>query len=339
MFLAFQIAIYYIQIDNRFILQFLKFTHLSKEHILKLFSFTQDDESGIGVQTDKDFYNLSRALEIYNKAQGIRQPISFTFLQVFVEMGYSSGSMINNVLSDPWVQSKFGELRLKEGFRYNLPIARPSKIIGMGRNYKAHAKELDHKIPEEPIFFCKAPSSLLPHDSNIIIPYWLDSRVDHEAELGLIIGKEARNISIEDALSFVAGYTIINDVTARSIQKKDLDEKKPWFRSKSLDTFCPMGPFLVPSDQISDPHALEIRLTVNGHVKQKSTTSSMIFSIPEIVSYLSGFMTLQPGDIIATGTPHGVSPIKDGDCIETTITGLGTLRNVVVKEKLEEKQN
>ncbi len=300
---------------------------------MKLFSFSVgDEEVGIGVETSSGVVNLTRALDIYQRAKGVRQPVSFGFLQLLVEMGYCSGAVIRDVLSESWVQSKQAELRLESEYKYELPIARPSKVICLGRNYREHAKELKSDVPEEPLFFTKASSALIPHEANIVIPRWLNDRVDHEAELAVIIGKEAKNIIQEEALSYVAGYTILNDVTARDMQKGDLDQQHPWFRSKSLDTFCPLGPFILPADECSDPHALEIRLTVNGKVKQKDNTSSMIFSISDVIAHVSKFMTLQAGDIIATGTPSGVSPIQDGDVVEISITGIGILKNKVVKE-------
>ena len=236
-------------------------------------------------------------------------------------------------MNESWVQSKIDDLRIKDKVTFEVPISRPSKIICLGRNYKAHAKELNHEVPEEPIFFSKAPSALIPHESNIIIPHWLNTRVDHEAELAFVIGKQCKNVTEEDAMNHVTGYTLMNDVSARTMQKEDTSEKKPWFRSKSLDTFCPVGPYLIPVDSIEDPHKLKIRLTTNGEEKQNASTSAMIFKIPVIISYISKFMTLEPGDIIATGTPQGVSPIQDGDEIEITIPELGTLTNTVVKEK------
>ena len=250
-----------------------------------------------------------------------------------VELGYCRAALIEKILAEPWVQSKLERLRISDKYRYNLPISRPSKIIGIGRNYMAHAKELNHEIPEEPLFFCKAPSTLIPHEAKIVIPKWLDSRVDHEAELAIVIGKQAKNISEVEVMDYIAGYTILNDVSARAIQKEDLAQSKPWFRSKSIDTFCPVGPFLVPADSVEDPHNLEIRLTVNGEERQKASTANMMFKIPAMISYLSRFMTLESGDIIATGTPEGVSSIQDGDVIEISITHLGTLRNTVEKEK------
>jgi 2-keto-4-pentenoate hydratase/2-oxohepta-3-ene-1,7-dioic acid hydratase in catechol pathway len=301
---------------------------------VKLFAFTADSqETGIGVNIDETDYNLTKAFDIYQRAKGSREPISLQFLQILVEMGYCSGSAVQNIFAESWVQSKKAALEIREPFRFNLPITRPGKIIGLGRNYRAHAKEMNRPVPEEPIFFCKAPSSLLAHEEAIRIPSWMDGRVDHEAELALIIGKEGKNIPEEDALSHIAGYTILNDVTARAVQRKDIEEKKPWFRSKSLDTFCPTGPYVVPADLIPDPHNLEIRLTVNGEERQKSGTGNMIFSISHILAHLSRFMTLSPGDMIATGTPSGVSPIKAGDTVEVSITGLGTLRNSVIKEE------
>jgi len=300
---------------------------------VKLFSFSQgENDLGIGVETPKGVFNLSQALDIYQRAKGIKNPVSFAFLQVLVEMGYCSGSTIREILDEPWVQSKRESLRLSTGIQYELPIARPSKIIGIGRNYRAHAEEFQQEIPEEPLFFNKAPSALIPHKSEIIIPRWLDSRVDHEAELALVIGRKGKNITEHEAMSYIAGYTILNDVTARTMQKEDMKNRKPWYRSKNLDTFCPLGPYLVPADEISNPQALEIQLMLNGMKKQKAKTSSMIFKISELIVYLSRFLTLEPGDIIATGTPEGVSPINNGDTIEITITKLGKLQNRVLKE-------
>ena len=301
---------------------------------MKLFSYlSKNNLNSIGVQTEKGDYDLTRAFDIYQQAKGVHQPVSFAFLQVMVEMGYFSKSAVTKILSDPWVQSKDRELALGSDCRYDVPIARPSKIVCLGRNYGSHAKELDHAVPKEPVFFAKAPSSLVPHEGDIVIPRWLDSRVDHEAELALVIGKTGKNIPREAALDYIAGFSIVNDVTARAMQKEDQGRSEPWFRSKSIDTFCPMGPYLVPAEEIVHPQKLEIVLTVNGKQRQHSSTSDMLFPIPVLLEHVSRFMTLHPGDIIATGTPEGVSPIQDGDTIEITIEGLGTLRNRVRKEK------
>jgi 5-oxopent-3-ene-1,2,5-tricarboxylate decarboxylase / 2-hydroxyhepta-2,4-diene-1,7-dioate isomerase len=300
---------------------------------VRLFSFQlTDGQFGIGVETPEGPFNLTAAFEIYQQAKRVRQPVTFAFIQVMVELGYGSASAIRKIVEDPWVRAKSRDLRLPPDFEYGLPIQRPSKVVAIGRNYLAHVRELQHETPTEPIFFCKAPSSLVPHGADIVIPGWLDSRVDHEAELALIIGKPCRNVREEEALDFVAGYSIVNDVTARAMQKEDISAGNPWFRSKSIDTFCPMGPYFVPSDDVPDPNQLNIRLTVNGETRQQASTASMIFPVHRLVSAISRYMTLHPGDVIATGTPEGVSAIVPGDVIEVEIDGLGTLRNRVVKE-------
>ncbi|NQT25409.1 fumarylacetoacetate hydrolase family protein [candidate division KSB1 bacterium] len=244
-------------------------------------------------------------------------------------MGTCSADAVERVLSDSWVQSKIHRLRIEENVDFDLPIHRPSKIVAIGRNYKDHVKELDHTMPDEPLFFSKATSSLLPHNGVIQIPDWLEGRVDYEGELGLVIGSTCKDVDEDHAMSVLAGYTIINDVTARDMQKSDMDQGNPWFRSKSLDTFCPAGPYLVPADAVDDPQDLDLTLKVNGEIKQQANTSMMIFTIPKLISAVSRFMTLHPGDMIATGTPSGVGALQDGDEVEVNITGLGTLKNSV----------
>ncbi len=301
---------------------------------MRLFSYLdKNNRTQIGVELPEGNYNLSRAFDIYQSAKRITQPVSFSFLQVMVELGYFSSSAVDKVLSDPWVQSKKTDLEIDIDLRFDLPIARPSKIICLGRNYAAHAKELNHEVPKEPVLFAKAPSTLIPHEADIVIPHWLEGRVDHEAELAVVIGKTARSVNPAEAYAFVAGYTILNDVTARTMQKEDIARNEPWFRSKSIDTFCPIGPFLVPTNEVPNPQELDIELTVNGQIRQQANTKDMIFPIPDLLAYISRFMTLNPGDIVATGTPEGVSPVQDGDVIEITVTGLGMLRNRVQKER------
>jgi len=300
---------------------------------MKLFSYTLDNENyAIGVETDDINVDLSAALEIYQSAQGSKNPVMIPFLQMLIEMRYCSGELIKSVLSEPWVKSKKKEIEVPENFIIKPPVARPSKIICIGRNYKAHVKELDHKVPDKPLFFAKAPSAIIGHNENIVIPSWLDTRVDHEAELGVIIGKQIKNLNEDEVQDAIAGYTIVNDITARDMQKHDIKNGNPWFQSKSLDTFMPVGPYIIPADMLENPENLDITLKVNGEVRQQGNTKDMIFNIKQIVSHISGFMTLEPGDIIATGTPEGVSPIKPGDTVEITISGLGTLVNNVVKE-------
>ena len=302
---------------------------------MKAFSYLKkENELAIGVDTGIDRLDLTMAFNIYQNAKRVPHPVTFSFIQVMVEMGYFSKDAIDSILSDPWVRSKVDRLRIQGDVTMDVPVARPSKIVCVGRNYAAHVKELNHEMPEGPVFFAKAPSTLCSPGDPIVIPAWFEGRVDHEAELGVVIGKLGKDIPESEAMEYIAGYTIINDVTARSMQKTDIEKGNPWFRSKSFDTFCPMGPYLVPRDAVDDPHNLDIRLTVNGETRQESNTSLMMFKLPTLIHLLSKYMTLQPGDVIATGTPEGVSEIKHGDVVEITVTGLGTLTNPVQKESL-----
>jgi 2-keto-4-pentenoate hydratase/2-oxohepta-3-ene-1,7-dioic acid hydratase in catechol pathway len=198
----------------------------------------------------------------------------------------------------------------------------PSKIVCVGRNYKEHAAELGNKMPDEPLLFLKAPSAIIANGASIERPPQ-SQQVEHEGELGVVIGRRARKLSEgDDPLGYVLGYTCVNDVTARDLQRKDVQ----FTRAKSFDTFCPVGPFIVDG---LDPLNLMVTTRVNGIVKQNGRTADMAFSVPFLISYISNIMTLYPGDLIATGTPAGVSPMKDGDAVEVEIEGIGILRNPV----------
>jgi 2-keto-4-pentenoate hydratase/2-oxohepta-3-ene-1,7-dioic acid hydratase in catechol pathway len=201
------------------------------------------------------------------------------------------------------------------------PVA-PSKIVCVGRNYREHAAELGNKMPDEPLLFLKAPSALIASGDCIELPPQ-SQQVEHEGELGVVIGRQAARLTDnDDPLSYVLGYTCVNDVTARDLQRKDVQ----FTRAKSFDTFCPVGPFIVDG---LDPLNLVVTTRVNGAVKQNGKTGNMAFSVPFLIRYISNIMTLYPGDLIATGTPAGVSPMKDGDVVEVEIEGIGVLRNSV----------
>jgi 2-keto-4-pentenoate hydratase/2-oxohepta-3-ene-1,7-dioic acid hydratase in catechol pathway len=209
------------------------------------------------------------------------------------------------------------------------PIPRPNRILAIGRNYADHAKELGNAVPEDPIVFLKASTSVIGPGAAIEIPDWV-GRVDYEAELLVVIGTSGKNIAEADAMEHVVGYSVFNDVTARERQRADQEKRQPWFRSKSMDTFGPLGPYLATSDEITDPHDRRITLSVNGETRQDDTTASMIYRIPTLIAYLSRWFALEPGDVIATGTPSGVGPIRPGDIVEATVEGVGTLRNPVI---------
>jgi 2-keto-4-pentenoate hydratase/2-oxohepta-3-ene-1,7-dioic acid hydratase in catechol pathway len=298
---------------------------------VRLFSYIKKDQHyRIGIELQGKKYDFSRIWDYFKDIRGEHRLPDLHFLQVMIESSLFSKTNINEIITTVTNLRSLDDLILKDVYQFDVPIARPQKILCLGRNYVKHAKELKHDVPDEPIFFSKMPSSLLPHQGAIVLPSEV-GRVDHEIELGVIIGKSGKNIPESQATDFIAGYTIVNDVTARDMQKADIEKKKPWLRSKSFDTFCPMGPCIVPFDAIADPHNLKISLKVNGKVRQQAHTSEMIFKIPRLIDYLSKHMTLQAGDIIATGTPEGVSELHPGDKVEGEIEYIGILENQVVR--------
>ncbi len=223
-------------------------------------------------------------------------------------------------------------------------IINPSKIVALGLNYLEHIKEsqsvdvqnFTNEIPTEPVLFPKTPNVLVGPGESIVLPAFVeeynfpDCRTDHEAELAIIIKDRIKNIEAADAMDHILGFTCFNDVSQRNLQKGD---KAGWYRGKSLDTFGPIGPVIVPPDAMGDPQNLNIECRLNGQVVQQSNTCHMIFKIPEIIAFVSKNFTLEPGDIIITGTPSGVSPLKDGDRVEVEIENIGTLSNPVQAEK------
>jgi 2-keto-4-pentenoate hydratase/2-oxohepta-3-ene-1,7-dioic acid hydratase in catechol pathway len=227
-----------------------------------------------------------------------------------------------------------------QGYRFNAsevnfhaPITRPQKLIGVGLNYKDHVEEIKAQPPKQPLLFAMYANAIIGPDEPIVIPP-MSRQVDYEAELAVVIGRRARHVPVETALDYVAGYTIVNDVSARDLQFSD----GQWLRAKSFDTFAPMGPCLVTRETLGGADGLAIELRLNGKTLQKSNTGNLIFKVPDLISYISQVMTLEAGDVIATGTPGGVGftrtpPVfmKTGDVVEIDIEGIGTLRNSVVE--------
>jgi 2-keto-4-pentenoate hydratase/2-oxohepta-3-ene-1,7-dioic acid hydratase in catechol pathway len=215
--------------------------------------------------------------------------------------------------------------------RDGLPIDRPGKIICVGLNYSDHAAEAGLDLPEGPVLFAKWPTALIGPDMPIVLPA-ISREIDYEAELGVVIGRHARAVSVDEALRAVAGFVCVNDVTARDLQFAD----GQWTRAKSLDTFCPVGPALIPASEVPDPQQLRIRCLLNGEVVQDSSTENMIFSCGELIAFVSEAIELEPGDLIATGTPAGVGftrrpPVflSRGDEVTVEIEGVGALTNPV----------
>ena len=206
-----------------------------------------------------------------------------------------------------------------------LPPVTPSKIICVGRNYAAHAHEHDVEVPEVPLLFLKPPSSVIGPDETILLPPQ-SQRVEHEAELAVVVGKRSRWLDLEGAKDAILGYTIANDVTARDLQRRD----GQWTRGKGFDTFCPLGPWI---ETELDPADAVITCTVNGELRQMGSTRDMVFPVRQLVAYASSVMTLEPGDVLLTGTPAGVGLLADGDELVTSIEGIGEIRNPVRAEQ------
>jgi 2-keto-4-pentenoate hydratase/2-oxohepta-3-ene-1,7-dioic acid hydratase in catechol pathway len=228
-------------------------------------------------------------------------------------------------LGDPFTGLRAqGPSRPCTGARWEVPL-RPGKVIGVGRNYRAHAAELGHEVPKEPLLFLKPPSALLPHEGIIRIPPE-SARVDHEGEIGIVVGRRLRRATEEEARAAVLGVVCVNDVTARDLQKRDVQ----FTRAKGFDTFCPVGPCVGTG---LEPDTLAIATRVNGALRQSGQATDMIFPVARLLSYISGVMTLEPGDLVATGTPEGVAPLQPGDVVEVEIPGVGRLRNRVDLER------
>ena len=278
---------------------------------MKLIRFGKEGQERPGIHLDGKNYDLSAFVKDYDE-------------NFFEQNGLQKLVGIVNEEKLPLVE---------DGQRIGSPIARPSKILCIGLNYAKHAKETGAAIPTEPILFIKSTSSLTGPFDNIIIPK-NSEKTDWEVELGVVIGKKASYVSEEEAMDYVAGYVLHNDVSERAFQ---LERGGTWDKGKGCDSFAPLGPWLVTKDEIPNPHTLRLWLSLNGKMMQDSNTDDLIFNIPQLISYSSQFMTLLPGDVISTGTPAGVglgfSPniyLKPGDVVELGIDGLGSSKQTVV---------
>ncbi len=250
------------------------------------------------------------------------------FVRVMTNVGPQLGVLVDQrvyaLKGDPyrdWERAEeLGELRTMSLF----PPVVPSKIVCVGLNYRAHAAESSHEIPPEPLLFLKPPSAVIGPQASILLPHQSE-RVDYEAELAVVIGRACRHVSTEEAWGVVWGVTCGNDVTARDLQRRD----NQWTRAKGFDTFCPLGPWVVTGLTDEDAGDLTVICRVNGETRQTGHTSDMVFSIPELIAYVSSIMTLEPGDVILTGTPEGIGPLASGDVVEVEVEKIGVLRNRV----------
>ena len=282
--------------------------------------------------------HFARALETGNV---LWQLTDGRFCDLTIALGTLAPKSVYHAVCDQDLHANLAWLPLREDYclpastALACPLPTPNRILAIGRNYADHAKELGNAIPDEPVVFQKANSSVIGPGESIVLPTAI-GQVDHEGELLVVIGTGGRDIALETALSHVAGYSIINDVTARAKSKALQAKGYPWFLAKCRDTFGPIGPWLVTADDVPDPQGLSLWLEVNGKARQAGNTRDMIFGVPFLVSYLSRFMRLEPGDIISTGTPSGVGRprnifLKPGDEVTIEVEGIGRLHNPVVQ--------
>jgi len=236
--------------------------------------------------------------------------------------GSTEGDEVRLFDAAPWVGGRPDGTALPFASAALLPPCEPTKVVCVGLNYRAHAAEMGKELPAEPLIFLKAPSALLAPGGDVVLPRQ-SQRVEHEGELALVIGRRARHVPVSRALEHVLGYSCADDVTARDIQRRE----KVYARAKGFDTFCPVGPWL--ETDVPDPQGLALALRVNGEVRQRGSTGDMIFTVAELTAFISSVMTLEPGDLILTGTPPGVGPLGPGDTVEVEIAGIGTLRHGV----------
>jgi acylpyruvate hydrolase len=290
---------------------------------MKLVNFLQNGTSRVGALVGYDGHELVADLNQVDP----RVP---TEMKAFLEGGQSARSLAEAALAS---MDRTDAVELNSVV-LSAPIPRPGKIICVGLNYRDHAEESNMPIPDTPTIFSKYANSVVGPGESIIIPRVTD-KVDYEGELAFVIGRRGRYIGEEDALNYVAGYMAFNDVSARDFQMRT----SQWTIGKTFDTFAPMGPALVTADEIPDPHDLDLCVKIGDEVLQSSNTRNLIFSVPALIAYLSQVMTLEPGDVVATGTPSGVgfarNPprfLRPGDVVEVEIEGIGTLVNSVITE-------
>lgn len=288
---------------------------------MKLVTFTRDGAARLGALTQRDGRDV--IIDLNQAAPSLPNDMI-----AFLTGGEANRTLAAQVLANPPSAAVLD----RSAVRLRAPIPRPGKIICIGLNYRDHAAESHAELPAYPTVFAKYASCIIGPGESIVIPR-VTSQVDYEGELAVVIGRRARDVAEADALNYVAGYAPFNDVSARDYQMRT----SQWTIGKTFDTFGPIGPALVTADEIADPHALDIRVSIGDEVLQSSNTKHLIFTIPQLIAYLSSVMTLEPGDVIATGTPAGVGAARKpqrwllaGDVVRVEIDGLGALENPVV---------
>lgn len=299
---------------------------------MKLAVIDHEGKQTLGIWTSGGIVNMAKVAEVYGNG-GISLPGE---MMDVIREGEAAVEALRSLLAQLPPQPDRSVLISEEELSFGPCVPAPQKIICVGLNYRRHAEETNSPIPEYPILFNKFNNSLTGHQASVAVP-GVTAKLDYEAELAIVIGRRAKNVSRDEALDYVFGYTAVNDLSARDLQLRT----QQWLLGKSCDGFCPIGPYLVTADEVGDPNRLAIQSIVNGEIRQDSNTSDMIFACDEIVSYISRHMTLEPGDVILTGTPEGVVLglpaerqvyLKPGDEVSICIEKIGTLTNRFVAE-------
>ncbi|MFC1485583.1 fumarylacetoacetate hydrolase family protein [Candidatus Latescibacterota bacterium] len=295
---------------------------------MRVFVLTQQERTFLGFEDDGVMVDLTRSISFYENAkQNVIRPPLETIEDLILEDKLTL-AYLGEVMTVVEKYGLRGDLTVKGKYDVNPPVY-PGKIIALGQNYLDHVREMNHEVPREPVLFGKWPSCVIGHEDAIVKPDRI-GRMDFEAELAVVMGTETWRVPSSDAMKFVAGYTCLNDVTARDIQKEHISHSLPWMMSKNYETFAPVGPCILVRDAVEEPIALGVQSRVNGQLGQNGNTRDFIFDIPTIIEYISHIMRLEAGDIITTGTPMGVGPLEPGDIVEITCEGVGTLTNPVV---------
>ncbi|MGQ9674168.1 MAG: fumarylacetoacetate hydrolase family protein [Chloroflexota bacterium] len=313
---------------------------------MRLLTFSAGGQSGVGLEVAGYVVDLAAGFAVLNNRAPTGLPTPPKDMRSFLEAGapaWDAAALVNDFITDSLAHGRKvgfeGQPRTlyeKREVTILAPIANPHKMLFLGLNYADHAAETGKAITSVPTIFAKFDNAIIGPGEPIVLPKAAPDHVDLEAELAVVIGRPAKHVAIEDAFSYVAGYTVINDVSARDLQ----GQQTQWVMGKTPDTFAPMGPHIVTAEEVPDPHSLAVRSWLNGQLMQDSNTSNLIFNIPFLVHHISQFVTLVPGDIIATGTPPGVGYVRKppiylrpGDVVRVEVEGVGVLENPVVAER------
>jgi 2-keto-4-pentenoate hydratase/2-oxohepta-3-ene-1,7-dioic acid hydratase in catechol pathway len=295
---------------------------------VKVAQFITQNGPRVGIEHGRTWIDVGRAEAVRSVLENGEPVEGATTIEELLTRGRFDADELRGMVDFTVGHALEKFVLIPPGARMAAPLRSPRKILALGLNYALHAKEGNFTVPEEPIIFVKAGSSVIGPGETVRLPRGM-GRMDHEVELGVVIGSRASGVSRKRAWKHVAGYTIVNDVSARDLQTKDLEKKHPWFRSKSFDTFTPLGPWIVTADEFRPPVRLDLECRVNGKLRQRANTADLLFGIPEIIEWVSRSITLEAGDVISTGTPEGIGPITHGDVMECSIEGIGTLTNPV----------